>query len=53
MIMRPGFKPNEVRAVATQTLREARNRDEFLLRANTILGFPINVIRARRDRRNG
>ena len=46
-----GFKPNEVRAVATQTLREARNRDEFLLRANTILGFPINVISGREEAR--
>ena len=25
-----GFKPSQVRAVATQTLREARNREEFL-----------------------
>jgi exopolyphosphatase / guanosine-5'-triphosphate,3'-diphosphate pyrophosphatase len=39
-----GFKPHEVRAVATQTLREARNRDVFLARANKILGFPIDVI---------
>lgn len=46
-----GFKPHEVRAVATQTLREARNRDEFLLRANTILGFPINVISGREEAR--
>jgi len=46
-----GFKPVEVRAVATQTLREARNRDEFLQRANTILGFPINVISGREEAR--
>lgn len=39
-----GFNSIEVRAVATQTLREARNRDEFLVRANDMLGFPINVI---------
>ena len=39
-----GFKPNQVRAVATQTLREARNRDTFLVRAHKILGFPIDVI---------
>lgn len=39
-----GFKKTQVRAVATQTLREARNRDEFLARANKILGFPIDVI---------
>lgn len=46
-----GYKPTEVRAVATQTLREARNRDEFLQRANTILGFPINVISGREEAR--
>lgn len=46
-----GYKPGEVRAVATQTLREARNRDAFLERANTILGFPINVISGREEAR--
>ena len=46
-----GFKPNEVRAVATQTLREARNRDEFLQRANAVLGFPIDVISGREEAR--
>ena len=46
-----GFKPSEVRAVATQTLREARNRDEFLERANQILGFPIDVISGREEAR--
>lgn len=46
-----GFKPSEVRAVATQTLREARNRDEFLTRANTLLGFPIEVISGHEEAR--
>lgn len=46
-----GFKPSEVRAVATQTLREARNRDAFLLRANEVLGFPIDVISGREEAR--
>jgi exopolyphosphatase/guanosine-5'-triphosphate,3'-diphosphate pyrophosphatase len=46
-----GFKPSEVRAVATQTLREARNRDEFLQRANQVLGFPIDVISGREEAR--
>lgn len=46
-----GFKPEEVRAVATQTLREARNRDVFLHRANAILGFPIDVISGREEAR--
>jgi len=46
-----GFKRSEVRAVATQTLREARNRDEFLLRARTVLGFGIDVIPGREEAR--
>ena len=46
-----GFKKAQVRAVATQTLREARNRDEFLSRANSILGFPIGVISGREEAR--
>jgi exopolyphosphatase/guanosine-5'-triphosphate,3'-diphosphate pyrophosphatase len=46
-----GFKPNQVRAVATQTLREARNRDEFLTKAKRILGFPIEVIAGREEAR--
>jgi exopolyphosphatase/guanosine-5'-triphosphate,3'-diphosphate pyrophosphatase len=46
-----GFEPAEVRAVATQTLREARNRDEFLARANQVLGFPIDVISGREEAR--
>lgn len=46
-----GFKPAEVRAVATQTLREARNRDEFLVKANKVLGFPIDVISGREEAR--
>lgn len=46
-----GFKKPQVRAVATQTLREARNRDEFLERANKILGFPIDVISGREEAR--
>ncbi len=46
-----GFKGHEVRAVATQTLREARNRDEFLLHGNSVLGFPIDVISGREEAR--
>jgi exopolyphosphatase/guanosine-5'-triphosphate,3'-diphosphate pyrophosphatase len=37
--------------VATQTLREARNRDVFLARAKQILGFPIEVIAGREEAR--
>ncbi len=46
-----GFAPAQVRAVATQTLREARNRDAFLLRAQAALGFPIEVISGREEAR--
>ncbi|AEG93454.1 exopolyphosphatase [Ramlibacter tataouinensis] len=46
-----GFGPAQVRAVATQTLREARNRDEFLARAREVLGFPIDVISGREEAR--
>ena len=46
-----GFAPQQVRAVATQTLREARNRDAFLVRAQTVLGHPIEVISGREEAR--
>ena len=46
-----GFKATQVRAVATQTLREARNRDEFLSRGEEILGFAIDVIPGREEAR--
>jgi exopolyphosphatase / guanosine-5'-triphosphate,3'-diphosphate pyrophosphatase len=46
-----GFKTTEVRAVATQTLREARNRDDFLAHATELLGFPIDVISGREEAR--
>ncbi len=46
-----GFRKSQVRAVATQTLREARNREEFLAKANKILGFPIDVISGREEAR--
>lgn len=46
-----GMAPQRVRAVATQTLREARNRNEFLARAEAALGFPIEVISGREEAR--
>ncbi|MDP3821308.1 MAG: Ppx/GppA phosphatase family protein [Burkholderiales bacterium] len=46
-----GFIAPQVRAVATQTLREARNRDQFLARAQAELGFPIEVISGREEAR--
>ena len=45
------FKAQQVRAVATQTLREARNRDAFLARAKAVLGHPIEVISGREEAR--
>ncbi len=46
-----GCPPHQVRAVATQTLREARNRDAFLDRAQRALGLPIEVISGREEAR--
>ncbi len=46
-----GLAPVQVRAVATQTLREARNRDDFLLHAQAALGQPIEVISGREEAR--
>ena len=46
-----GFATGQVRAVATQTLREARNRNAFLLRAQEALGHPIEVISGREEAR--
>ncbi|OGB14760.1 MAG: exopolyphosphatase [Burkholderiales bacterium RIFCSPLOWO2_12_67_14] len=46
-----GFKKQQVRAVATQTLREAKNRDEFLRNAQAILGFAIEVISGHEEAR--
>jgi exopolyphosphatase / guanosine-5'-triphosphate,3'-diphosphate pyrophosphatase len=39
-----GFPKHHVRAVATQTLREAKNRDVFLKLAKKALGFEVEVI---------
>ncbi len=46
-----GFSADQVRAVATQTLREARNRDVFIARGNALLGFPIEVISGEEEAR--
>jgi exopolyphosphatase/guanosine-5'-triphosphate,3'-diphosphate pyrophosphatase len=46
-----GFEKNQVRAVATQTLREARNREVFITEAVRILGFPIDVISGQEEAR--
>ncbi len=46
-----GFSRRQVRVVATQTLREARNRHEFLGPARQILGVPIDVIPGQEEAR--
>jgi exopolyphosphatase / guanosine-5'-triphosphate,3'-diphosphate pyrophosphatase len=46
-----GFLPRQIRAVATQTLREARNRDAFLVQAQAALGHEIEVISGREEAR--
>ncbi len=46
-----GIKGEHVRAVGTQTLREARNVNEFLLEAQAALGHPIEVISGREEAR--
>ncbi|OYT87410.1 MAG: exopolyphosphatase [Burkholderiales bacterium PBB6] len=46
-----GLRPSQVRAVATQTLREARNRNAFLVRAEAALGLPIEIISGREEAR--
>jgi exopolyphosphatase / guanosine-5'-triphosphate,3'-diphosphate pyrophosphatase len=45
------YAPARVRAVATQTLREARNRNAFLLRGQEALGHAIEVISGREEAR--
>jgi len=45
------FPANRVRAVATNTLRVAKNAPEFLIRAEAALGFPIEVIAGREEAR--
>ncbi|MFG6416418.1 exopolyphosphatase [Roseateles sp. DC23W] len=46
-----GIAPERIRAVATQTLREARNRNAFLARAEAVLGHPVEVIAGREEAR--
>ena len=45
------FAPHTVRAVATNTLRVAKNAREFLDKADASLGFPIEVIAGREEAR--
>ncbi len=46
-----GMGAEHVRAVGTQTLRQAHNVDEFLLEAQDALGYPIEVISGREEAR--
>lgn len=46
-----GFDAHAVRAVATNTLRVAKNAPEFLIQAEQALGFPIEVIAGREEAR--
>lgn len=46
-----GFDPGAVRAVATNTLRVAKNAEAFLEKAEAALGFPIEVIAGREEAR--
>ncbi len=45
------FDPGAVRAVATNTLRVAKNAGKFLDKAELALGFPIEVIAGREEAR--
>lgn len=46
-----GFSTEQVRAVATNTLRVAKNANAFLVEAEAALGFPIEVIAGREEAR--
>ena len=46
-----GFEPDSVRAVATNTVRVARNSAKFLGEAGAALGYPIEVIAGREEAR--
>ncbi|MEP6607413.1 MAG: Ppx/GppA phosphatase family protein [Burkholderiaceae bacterium] len=46
-----GMKNEHVRAVGTETLRQARNLSAFLIEAQDALGFPIEVISGREEAR--
>ncbi len=46
-----GFAPDAVRAVATNAMRVAKNGPQFLLQAEQVLGFPIEVIAGREEAR--
>lgn len=46
-----GMDPSRVSVLATNALRAARNRQQFIERAEEILGYPIEVIAGREEAR--
>ena len=46
-----GFPPAQVRAVGTQTLRAAENSAEFLVKAEKVLGYKIEILRGKEEAR--
>ena len=46
-----GVSPTAVRAIATQSLRSAKNPDEFLKPAQEALGYPIDIIAGQEEAR--
>ncbi|MFK4752394.1 exopolyphosphatase [Oceanobacter antarcticus] len=46
-----GMDPAKVTVLATNALRAARNRQEFIERAEAVLGYPIEVIAGREEAR--
>jgi exopolyphosphatase/guanosine-5'-triphosphate,3'-diphosphate pyrophosphatase len=46
-----GLAPQQVRAVATNTFRVAKNINAFMPRAEAALGFPIDIIAGREEAR--
>jgi exopolyphosphatase/guanosine-5'-triphosphate,3'-diphosphate pyrophosphatase len=46
-----GMDPEHVRAVGTQTMRQALNADAFLEEAQRVLGYPIEIISGREEAR--
>ena len=46
-----GLDPKQVRVVGTNTLRVAKNAPEFIVEAERLLGFPIEIIAGREEAR--
>ena len=46
-----GFEPEQVRVVATNTFRVAKNINQFIPQAEAALGFPVEVIAGREEAR--